>query len=93
MNKLFGLSFIVIGIIFILVILGILITIVFLLRKKETKFEEPDYQVFFIMGISFLPLGIVFTIAIGPAFIGFTGIGICYMAIGLANRDKWKKKV
>ena len=44
------------------------------------------------MGISFLPIGIVFTVSISPAFVGFTGIGICYMAIGLANKDKWKKK-
>ena len=87
-----GLIFIVIGIIVILVILGILLIMTFLIRKEDRKYEEPDYQAFFIMGISFLPMGIVFTIAISPAFIGFAGIGICYIAIGLTNKDKWKKK-
>jgi len=37
-------------------------------------------------------MGIIFTAAINPAFIGFVGMGIIYMAIGLANRDKWKKE-
>ena len=61
-------------------------------KKKEGKIEEPNYQAFFTMGISFLAMGIVFSAAVGPAFLGFVGIGIIYMAIGLANRDKWKKK-
>jgi flagellar basal body-associated protein FliL len=87
-----GLIFIVIGIIAILVILGILLTMLFLIRKEDRKCEEPDYQAFFIIGFSFLPLGIIFTIIVGPAFIGFTGIGICYMAIGLANKDKWERR-
>jgi hypothetical protein len=86
-----ALILVIVGIIAILVLLGIIILVV-LKRKQDEKYEEPDYQVFFIMGISFLPLGIVFTIAIGPAFIGFIGIGICYMAIGLTNKEKWKKK-
>jgi hypothetical protein len=45
------------------------------------------------MGISFLPLGIVLTIAVGnPGFIGFIGLGGFYIALGLANKDKWKKE-
>ena len=27
---------------------------------------------------------------IQTGFMGFTGLGIIYMAIGLAHRDKWK---
>jgi hypothetical protein len=37
-------------------------------------------------------LGIILTASTNPGFIGFIGLGIVYMAIGLANRDKWKKK-
>ena len=44
------------------------------------------------MGICFLPTGIIFMTTVSPAFIGITGLGLCYMAIGLANKDKWKKK-
>ena len=84
---------IIIGIILVLVILGVILSVAVLKRKQYTEIdEEPNYQAFFIMGISFLPLGIVFTIAVSPAFIGFIGIGICYMAIGLANKHKWKKE-
>jgi hypothetical protein len=77
---------------FIAVLIGV---IAFYIQKKNQKegiTREVDYRAFFIMGISFLPLGIIFTAAISPAFIGFIGIGACYMAIGLANRDKWKEK-
>lgn len=61
-------------------------------QKKEGTYRDLDYRAFFILGISFLPMGIIFTTTISPAFIGFIGIGVCYMAIGLANRDKWVKK-
>jgi len=55
--------------------------------------KEVDYRAFFIMGISFLLLGIVLTFVIGnPGFIGFMVLGIAYIAIGLANKDKWKKE-
>ena len=76
----------------ILVIIGIALILVYRKKNKEGSFKEPDYRAFFIIGISFLPLGIVFTSTISPAFIGFLAIGICYIAIGLANRDKWKNK-
>ena len=81
---------IIIGIIALLVFVGILLTLIVWKKKKEGKYEEPNYQAFFIMGICFLPMGIIFMTTVSPAFIGFTRMGICYMAIGLANRDKWK---
>ena len=84
--------FISIFLVAILVVIGIALTLVYRKKNKEGKFKEPDYRAFFIIGVSFLPMGIIFTTVISPAFIGFLGIGICYMAIGLANRDKWKKK-
>jgi len=61
-------------------------------KKKDGTYKEPDYRAFFIMGICFLPMGIIITSSVNPGFVGFIGIGIIYMAIGLANRDKWKKK-
>jgi len=41
------LFFIIIGIIFLMIILGIFLTLVFSIRKKDRKFEEPNYQAFF----------------------------------------------
>jgi hypothetical protein len=43
------------------------------------------------MGICFFTCGYKFSAAISPEFIGITGMGLIYRAIGLINRDKWKK--
>jgi hypothetical protein len=77
-----------------IIILLVLIATFFIVqkKKKERIFKEIDYRAFFILGISFLPMGIIFTVTISPAFIGFIGMGVIYMAIGLANKDKWKNK-
>ena len=77
---------------FIAVLIGVIAFYILKKNQKEGITREVDYRAFFIMGISFLPLGIIFTATISPAFIGFIGIGACYMAIGFANRDKWKEK-
>jgi len=54
----------------------------------------PNYQVFFILGIMWIPIGIVFMMTINLVIgIAFLGMGASYLAIGLANRDKWKKTI
>jgi hypothetical protein len=61
-------------------------------KKKEGEMIEPNYRVFFILGITWIPIGIVFMVTINFVIgIAFMGMGISYMAIGLANRDKWEK--
>lgn len=84
---------IMIGILLIMIFV-LIITVVWVKKKgNKEKNKEIDYRAFFIMGISFLPLGIVLTFVVGnPGFIGFMGLGIAYIAIGLANKDKWDKK-
>ena len=54
-------------------------------RNKGQK-TEPDYRVFFILGITWLPLGIATD---NP---GLWGIGAVFMVMGLANRSKWKEE-
>ena len=77
----------------ILVVIGLVLTFVVYKKKKEGKMKEPNYQVFFTIGIVWLPVGVVFMITINSAIgIAFMAMGIVYMAIGLANRDKWEKK-
>ena len=75
-----------------LVLVGIIFTIIFWKKKKDGKMEEPNFQVFFILGICFLPMDIVFMIVISPVFIFYMALGLCYIAIGLANKNKWKKE-
>ena len=80
-------------IIAVMVVIGLLLTMVVYKKKKEGKIEEPNYQVFFSIGFVWIPCGVVFMITINPALgVVFMALGVLYIAIGLANRDKWKKK-
>ena len=56
--------------------------VLFLKRKKKIP---PDYYALFVMGIIWLPMGVVFE------NYAFTAMGLVFMAIGLINKDKWKK--
>jgi hypothetical protein len=77
---------------FSIIIVLILILVVFK-KKKEGKIGEPNYKVFFSIGFVWLPVGVVFMITINFVMgIVFMGLGASYIAIGLANRDKWEKK-
>lgn len=74
-----------------LVLIGIILTIIVLKKKKEGKMGEPNYQVFFIIGMAWIPIGCVFMITINLVIgIAFMSMGATYLAIGLANRNKWK---
>ena len=75
----------------IVLVLGVVVLFIVIKKKKEGKYVEPDYRVFFILGICFLPIGIVFMITVSSGFIGFFGLGVIYIIIGLSHRDKWKK--
>ncbi len=62
-------------------------------RKNPGKRKETDYYTFFVIGISWVPLGIVFWLTLNMPFgMVLFAIGLCWMAIGLANRDKWKTR-
>ena len=76
-----------------LVVIVLLVLFVVLKKRKDGNMGEPNYQVFFILGIAWLPIGVVFMFTINLVIgIAFMGMGASYMAIGLANRDKWKNK-
>lgn len=75
-----------------LIIAGVLIAILVSKRKNKGEPADTNYRAFFILGISFVPLGIVFSSVTSPGFLGITGLGIVYMIIGLANKDKWRIK-
>ena len=62
-------------------------------NKKRTIKKEVDYRAFYLLGIIWIPIGVVFMISVNIAIgISFLGLGIAYMAIGLANKDKWYKQ-
>lgn len=72
---------IVFGMIIALLVVGVAIFYL----KKETEYK-PDYRVFFILGVTWLPLGIA------TDNTAFLGLGAVFFVLGLANRDKWKEQ-
>jgi hypothetical protein len=92
-----GLSLIFAAIVAGLLVVGILLALVLWKRRKEGKVEEPDYRAFFVMGLTWFPAGVVLMIVYFVSDIPFVigmplfAMGLVYLAIGLANRDKWKK--
>ncbi len=80
-------------IIAVLLVIILIITFVMFKKKKEGKTGEVNYKIFFILGLVWIPIGIVYMITINTAIgIAFMGLGVVYIAIGLANKDKWKKE-
>ena len=63
-------------------VLGIVFAVVAYKRKGELN-SEPDYRAFFILGISFLPVGIA------TENTGLWAMGLIFMILGAANRSKW----
>ena len=88
---------IVLAIIVIMAIVGIFLTYLTWKRKKEGISIYNSYRTLFIMGLTFLPVGIIWMIISFTSDVSFVisipflGIGVMYLVIGLANRDKWNK--
>lgn len=64
--------------------LAVLFAVIAIYRNRGQKMET-DYRTFFILGISFLPIGIATD---NP---GLWGMGIIFMVLGLVNRSKWRE--
>ncbi|MFC1682085.1 hypothetical protein ACFL0X_00535 [Nanoarchaeota archaeon] len=74
-------------------ILIILLGIVFFLSYKyRGKKHETDYYSFFVMGIVWLPFGIIMIAMKNSIGHIFFILGLVYLAIGLVNKDKWKSR-
>ena len=70
-------------------IVGVLVAVVVWKRRQDEMPREVNYQAFFLMGLVFVSVGVVFMTTMNPGFIGIMGLGIVYMILGVANRDKW----
>ncbi len=67
-----------------IVIIGVVFAV--LLAKGKIKHQGPDYKALFIIGLTWIPIGIALK---NPAF---WIMGLVFMAIGLANKNKWKNR-
>ncbi len=72
------------------VLVGILVTIVVIRRRRGGEEVEVNYLAFFVIGLSLLPVGVMFMFFFNPGFIGIMGLGGFYIVLGLLNKDKWK---
>jgi len=78
-----------------IITLAILLGTVLIVKKKkrEISHEEPDYRAFFILGITFLPMGLILSISVdNPGFFGIAAMGFIFLIVGIANKDKWNKE-
>ena len=76
--------FIVIG----LIVIGLVIVLYSQFKKEKIK---PNYRFFFILGMTWIPLGVVFYKT--TRNIGFLIMGAIFLIIGLINKDKWEETV
>jgi len=68
------------------IIIGILIlvlAVIFIIRRKKYGYT-PKYKTFFIIGITWIPLGIATKNWV------FTFVGLSFMIIGVKNKNRWK---
>jgi amino acid transporter len=73
-----------IAIAILIIILGIFAVV----AARKGKQRPPDYYAFFWMGLIWTIFGIPFW---RDGNFAFLAMGIIFLIIGLANRDKWKK--
>jgi len=75
------------NLIIIALVVGIaLVLVLFMVKNASSNKEEkrvPNYRALFIMGITWLPIGIATD---NP---GLWGMGVVFMIIGASNKNKW----
>jgi len=59
-----------------------------IIQYRKQKYEL-NYRLFFIFGIIWFPLGIVFYNT--TKNIGFLIMGLIFLIIGIVNKEKWKE--
>ena len=80
-------------IVLLIISFSIVLVTIWIKRKniKTGSSKDPDYRALFILGITFLPMGLVMTITVdNPGFYGITALGIVFLITGLAHKDEWR---
>lgn len=76
--------FLLLGIAAVIIIIALIYAI--LVAKGKIAQKEPDYRAFFIIGITWIPLGIIFE------NYALLGAAVVFMVIGLTKKDRWKNQ-
>ena len=72
------------------VILFIVLGVLLFVRIKYKQPLEPDYRVFFILGVIWIAFGVINVSQGGNVALGV--LGVIFLAVGLGNRDKWRQQ-
>jgi len=80
-----------------LIIIGLSSAFIVLKVMKSGKYKEQNYYAFFIIGMIWLPTGLIYMIATItlsdqiPLLLGIPlfSMGLIFLIISSANRDKW----
>ena len=72
--------------IIVLLIIGLVVAVIAYKNKKKMA---PDYYTYFVIGLVWIPIGIINLIANGNGT--FFILGLVFMAIGMSHKDEWKK--
>ena len=84
-----------------ILVLGIAVAVIAWRMSRGGRLEKPNYRTFFVMGAIWLPAGIlgmllIFFLTELPLPVRFIiplplcAMGLVYLVVGLANRDKWR---
>lgn len=75
----------------VIAVLVAVLGIVAVWRLRKTGFRhETDYRAFTYMGLVWIIIGSGFMFLNNLAFNGLFSMGVIFLVLGLANRDKWK---
>ena len=80
-----------------LIALGIVVVFMSRTRDRETTSPQPNYRIFFVIGGAMSVVGIAEILVLLQTDISFVvalpllAIGLVFLAVGLANRDKWRR--
>jgi len=72
-----------------MIVIGVAILVmlvVAVIMNRKRKFF-PNYRAFFIVGITWLPLGVIMKNYV------FSAVGACFLIAGLVNKKKWKEEI
>ena len=74
----------------VIVLLILFLIIAVVAAKSKKKKQGPNYYAYFIIGLIWLPIGIIMLVTDNSPV--FFILGLVFLAIGLVNKDKWDKK-
>jgi len=80
-------------IIWLVLALLILFAIIAVIFAKKGEKRPTDYYALFVMGVIWLPFGVIIRLTNDDLFLGnlFMMLGLVYSVLGLAHRKEWKK--